>query len=123
MLILESGQHGAELNRRSRQYGEEKALIAEEVKRRNLKNIKLLPLQPAESLAEMYSAADILPLNQRAGIEDAVIPYKLLTYMAAGRAVIASVNEISEPARHVQGARCGLIVPAESPDALVRAGC
>jgi colanic acid biosynthesis glycosyl transferase WcaI len=101
--------------------GEERAFIAEEVSRRNLENIKLLPLQPAESLAEMYSAADVLLLNQKAALQDAVIPSKLLTYMAAGRAVIAAINERSEAARQVRDARCGLIVPAENPDALVKA--
>jgi colanic acid biosynthesis glycosyl transferase WcaI len=100
--------------------GEERALIAEEIRRRNIENIRLLPLQPAESLAEMYSAADVLLLNQKAAVQDAVIPSKLLTYMAAGRAVIAAVNERSEAARQVRVARCGLIAPAESPDALVR---
>jgi hypothetical protein len=33
----------------------------------------------------MYTAADVLLLNQIAAMEDAVIPCKLLTYMAAGR--------------------------------------
>jgi colanic acid biosynthesis glycosyl transferase WcaI len=100
--------------------GEDRALIAEEIGRQNLENIRLLPLQPAESLAEMYSAADVLLLNQKATVQDAVIPSKLLTYMAAGRAVIAAVSERSESARLVQAARCGLIVPAEDPDAFVR---
>jgi len=100
--------------------GEERAFIAEEIGRRNIANVKLLPLQPADSLAEMYSAADVLLLNQKDGVQDAVIPSKLLTYMAAGRAVIAAVNERSEAARQVRAARCGLIAPAESPDALLR---
>ena len=40
----------------------------------------------------MYADADVLLLNQKASVKDAVIPSKLLTYMSAGRPVIASVD-------------------------------
>ncbi len=102
-------------------HGEERAAIEKEIKRRMLKNIKMLPLQPVEKLAEMYSAADVLLLNQRIAIEDSVIPSKLLTYMAAGRAVLAAVSDKSEAARQIRNAQCGLQVPAENPRALLQA--
>jgi colanic acid biosynthesis glycosyl transferase WcaI len=101
--------------------GEERSMIEEAINKRKLKNIRLLPLQPTEALAEMYAAADVLLLNQRASIADSVIPSKLLTYMAAGRSVLAAVNETSETARYVEYAQCGLIVHPESPNALVEA--
>jgi colanic acid biosynthesis glycosyl transferase WcaI len=101
--------------------GEERSAIEEAINQRQLKNIRLLPLQPADSLAEMYSAADVLVLNQRAAVVDAVIPSKLLTYMAAGRAVLAAVNDKSETARYIERAQCGLIVRPEDPGALAEA--
>jgi colanic acid biosynthesis glycosyl transferase WcaI len=101
--------------------GEERAAIEEEILRRKLRNISLLPLQPAEGIAEMYSAADVLLLNQKAAVEDSVIPSKLLTYMAAGRTVLAAVSERSEAAGQIRDAQCGLLVPAEDPKALVEA--
>jgi len=101
--------------------GEERPLIEKTIGQRNLKSIRLLPLQPAEGLAEMYSSADVLVLNQKAAVVDSVIPSKLLTYMAAGRAVLAAVSENSETARCVERAKCGVIVPAEDPKALVEA--
>jgi colanic acid biosynthesis glycosyl transferase WcaI len=67
----------------------------------------------------MYSAADVLLLNQRAAVVDSVIPSKLLTYMAAGRTVLAAVSDESETARYVQRAQCGRIVHPEDPKALV----
>ncbi len=103
--------------------GEERSAIEKEVEWRKLKNIKLLPLQPVEALAEMYSAADVLLLNQKATIEDAVIPSKLLTYMAAGRMVLAAASERSEAARQIGNAQCGLRISAEDPKALVEAVC
>jgi colanic acid biosynthesis glycosyl transferase WcaI len=101
--------------------GEERSLIEDAIGQRKLKNMRLLPLQPAEGLAEMYSAADVLLLNQKAAVVDSVIPSKLLTYMAAGRIVLAAASAKSETARYVERARCGLIVAPEDPKALVEA--
>jgi len=99
--------------------GEERALLEGEIARRKLRNIRLLPLQPAESLAEMYSSADVLLLNQKASVRDAVIPSKLLTYMAAGRPVLAAANERSEAAEQILRSECGIVVSPENPAALV----
>jgi colanic acid biosynthesis glycosyl transferase WcaI len=101
--------------------GEERSLIEEAIDQRGLKNLRLLPLQPAVGLAEMYSSADVLLLNQKAAVVDSVIPSKLLTYMAAGRTVLAAVSVKSETARYVERALCGLIVAPEDPQALLEA--
>ena len=103
--------------------GEERAVLEQEIQRHGLANIRLLPLQPVETLSQMYAAADALLVNQRKAVEDAVIPSKLLTYMAAGRAVVATVSERSETARQVRRANCGVVAPAEDPRALVEAVC
>ena len=68
--------------------GEERLLI--ENAGRNLPNLRLLPLQPAATLCQMYAAADVLLLNQKTAVKDAVIPSKLLTYMAAGKPVLCA---------------------------------
>jgi colanic acid biosynthesis glycosyl transferase WcaI len=81
-------------------------------------NVSLLPLQPVASMPQMYAAADVLLLNQIAAMEDAVIPCKLLTYMAAGRPIVAAVSGNSEAARVIRHANCGVIVEAEDPEAL-----
>ena len=99
--------------------GEERQLIENERQSRALANLKLLPLQPVELLQQVYSAADVLVLNQKASVKEAVIPSKLLTYMAAGRPVLAAVSEESEAARHIRASRCGFIVQPENPKALV----
>jgi len=99
--------------------GEERTLIGEAIRQSGLSNICLLPLQPASTLAEMYSAANALFIHQKAAVVDAVIPSKLLTYMAAGRPILAAVSNKSETARYVESANCGLIIHPESPEALV----
>jgi colanic acid biosynthesis glycosyl transferase WcaI len=100
--------------------GEERNLIDEAIRQRGLTNIRLLPLQPASLLAEMYSAANALFIHQKAAVVDSVIPSKLLTYMAAGRPILAAVSDKSETARYVESANCGLILHPESPEALVK---
>ncbi len=101
--------------------GEELTAIEQAITQRKLQNIRMLPLQPVEMMAEMYSAADVLLLHQKAAVVDSVIPSKLLTYMAAGRPVLAAASQFSETARTVERAECGVIIQPEDPSALVQA--
>jgi colanic acid biosynthesis glycosyl transferase WcaI len=83
-------------------------------------SVQLLPFQPEGNLAEMFAAADVLLLNQRASVKDTVIPSKLLTYMAAGRPVLAAVNRASQGAHILREADGGLLVSPDDPVALVQ---
>lgn len=98
--------------------GEERQLV--ENAARDLPNLLVLPLQPAPTLAQVYAAADVLLLNQKAAVKDAVIPSKLLTYMASGKPVLCAVHDESEAARLVQQAQCGQIVQPEDPASLAQ---
>jgi len=100
--------------------GEERSLIDEAIRQRGLTNIRMLPLQPASMLAEMYSAANVLFIHQKAAVVDSVIPSKLLTYMAAGRPILAAVSDKSETARYIESANCGIVINPESPEAMVK---
>jgi len=101
--------------------GEEQRFLGSEIDRRKLRNVRMLPLQPREMLGKMYASADILLLNQTAAMKDAVIPSKLLTYMASGRCILAAANHSSQAAQIIRDSACGEVVPAEDPHALVRA--
>jgi glycosyltransferase involved in cell wall biosynthesis len=67
----------------------------------------------------MYAAADVLLLNQVGTVKDTVVPSKLLTYMAAGRPVLAAVNGSSQGAEILRHANGGIVVAPDDPDALV----
>jgi colanic acid biosynthesis glycosyl transferase WcaI len=84
-------------------------------------SIRILPFQPADRLAAMFAAADVLLLNQVASVKDTVIPSKLLTYMAAGRPVLAAVNFTSQGAEILQEADGGPLVSPDDPMALAAA--
>jgi colanic acid biosynthesis glycosyl transferase WcaI len=84
-------------------------------------HVCLLPLQPESEMSAMFSAADVLLLNQVSKVKDTVIPSKLLTYMAAGRAVLAAVNPASQGALLLGESQGGVIVTPENPAALAAA--
>jgi glycosyltransferase involved in cell wall biosynthesis len=81
--------------------------------------LRFLPLQ--DDLPATLAAANILVLSQRAQVTDSAAPSKLLSYMAAGKPVVATVNESSEAGHLIKQAGCGIVVPPERPDRLAEA--
>ena len=77
-----------------------------------LRNIVFLPFQPRDRLSLVQACSDVAVVSLRPGHGHLSVPSKVLGYMAAGRAVIASVDENSETARLVERAGCGVVVPA-----------
>ena len=80
--------------------------------------MRFLPFLPRPQLADLLAASDLALLTQRRQVIESVIPSKLITYMAAGLPVVASVHAVSEAARLIRKAGCGLVVQPETPDAL-----
>lgn len=80
--------------------------------------VRFAPFQPEEQLPHLLAAADVLLLNQLRTVKDTVIPSKLLTYMAAGRPVLAAVNAGSQAAEILRDAGGGTVVAPEDPAAL-----
>jgi colanic acid biosynthesis glycosyl transferase WcaI len=90
----------------------------------HLPNVTLLPLQPLSRLNDLLNAADIHLLPQRAGAADLVMPSKLTGMLSSGRPIIATACPGTQVAQVVAGdglfphPPCGLVVPAEVPNAL-----
>ncbi|MGZ3240170.1 MAG: WcaI family glycosyltransferase [Burkholderiaceae bacterium] len=82
----------------------------------DLSNIRMLPLQPFERLAELLGMADIHLLPQSPEAEDLVLPSKLSGMVASGRPVIATCRANSEIAEVVS--KCGIVVAPEDGSAL-----
>jgi colanic acid biosynthesis glycosyl transferase WcaI len=102
--------------------GEDKAPLVEAVQARGLGDVvRFVPFQRDEDLAGMFAAADVLLLNQLRAVKDTVIPSKLLTYMSAGRPVLAAVNASSQGAEILREADGGRLVAPEDPAALAAA--
>ena len=102
--------------------GEDKAVLVEAVRARGLEDVvRFVPFQRDEELAGMFASADVLLLNQLRAVKDTVIPSKLLTYMSAGRPVLAAVNASSQGAEILRDADGGHLVAPEDPAALAAA--
>jgi len=101
--------------------GVAKDALEAEACRRNLRNLRFLPFQPEEVLPEVQATADVglVTLLPEAGRSS--IPSKVLGYMAAGRAVIASVAADSDTAEAIRSAECGLVVPSQDAAAMADA--
>lgn len=101
--------------------GSQKEMLVAQAQRAQLDNVHFIPLQPRAELPHMLASADIFLLNQHPDLVEAVIPSKLLTYMAAARPIVIAAHGESEAARQVQAAACGIRVAPDAPDALAQA--
>jgi len=93
--------------------------LQEHARSRGLGNLWFIPLQPDSIFREMLAAADVCLVTQRKTVGDVVFPSKVLTLLAAGRPVIASLNMSSAVARAIQEAGAGLLAKPEDPGALL----
>ncbi|MCL4543476.1 MAG: glycosyltransferase [Chloroflexi bacterium] len=80
------------------------------VRERWLPNVHLLPLQPRERIPVIQQSADLLLLPERLGAGATVLPPKLLTYLAAGRPVLALTDEGSGAALALEESHAGVVV-------------
>ena len=74
-------------------------------------NVRFLPYQPREVLSESLSAADVHFLGLARGLAGYVVPSRINGVLSAGRPVIVAADPESEPARLVETAGCGVVVP------------
>jgi colanic acid biosynthesis glycosyl transferase WcaI len=100
--------------------GPQAAKLKSEIASRGRSHIHLYPLLPTEEVPGMLAAADALLVSQRAQVVDSVLPSKTLSYMAAGRPIIAAVDQLSATAELVRTADCGIVVAPEDKQALAK---
>ncbi|MGH9213168.1 MAG: glycosyltransferase family 4 protein [Acidimicrobiales bacterium] len=86
-----------------------------------LPNLRFVDFQPKERLPEVLAAADIHVVPLKRGLARSSVPSKTYSILAAGRPLVASVDEGTEVARVVERAEAGLAVPPEDPEAFVAA--
>ncbi len=86
-----------------------------------LENLVFVDMQPRERLAEVLATGDIHLIPLRSGLARSSVPSKLYSILAAGRPVLASVDDGTEVARTIKHAGAGVAVPPEDPDAFSEA--
>jgi glycosyltransferase involved in cell wall biosynthesis len=79
-------------------------------RRLDVANVVFLPYQPRELLSESLSTADLHFVGLAKGLSGFVVPSRVYGIMAAGRPLLAGVDEDSETARLVEAHGCGVVV-------------
>ena len=87
----------------------------------SIPNVTFVDMQPAARLPEVLAAADVHVVPLKRGLARSSVPSKTYSILAAGRPLVASVDEGSEVARVVERAGAGLAVPPEDSEALTKA--
>lgn len=101
--------------------GVKKAELQEIANGKGLRNVMFLPYQPRTSFSEMLASADIglVTLNGKSSLSS--LPSKVFNLMASARPILAVAPQESELAQLISEARCGVIVPLQSPGDLAQA--
>jgi len=99
--------------------GGKKQWIAEQVKKRGLANVELMPYQPSEKLNDSLNACDASLVTIAKGIEGISFPSKLYSSLAVGKAIVSISEPWSELRRLVEHHRVGIWAENGDADALV----
>jgi len=86
-----------------------------------LANLTTVDYQPMERLGEVLASADVHVVPLRRGLGDVSVPSKTYTVLAAGRAVLAAIDDDTEVARIIASTDAGRRVPPDDVDAFCAA--
>ena len=86
-----------------------------------LDNLVFVDMQPKARLPEVLAAADLHVVPLKRGLARSSVPSKLYSILAAGRPILASVDDGTEVARTIERAGAGRSVPPDDPDAFTSA--
>src|SRR5690606_33378551 len=84
-----------------------------------IRSIQLVDPLPEDRFPAALAAADVLLVNELAGLAEMSVPSKLTSYFDAGRAVLAATSAGSTTAHEIQASGAGVRVDAEDPQALL----
>lgn len=73
-------------------------------------NLVLLPLQPIERLPEVLASADVLVALLEPDANVFSVPSKVLTYLTAGRPILAAIPAANQAAHTIRDAGAGVVV-------------
>ena len=83
----------------------------------SIKNVTLLPFQPYEDIAHVFSLGDASLVISKPGTGASSVPSKTWNIMAAARPVIASFDD-GELRTIIEQSQCGIFAPADDKEAL-----
>jgi len=86
-----------------------------------LANIKFIPTQPVDKYPQILHASDLCLVTLGKELVTPVVPGKMLSIMAAGKPVVASLPLVGDAPKIIKENNCGVAVEASRPDLLAKA--
>ncbi len=83
--------------------------------------VRFLPFRPAAEIPQVLSAADIHIITVKRGLEGVIVPSKLYPVLAAGKPVLVVSTPLTDAARIVTQAQCGVVVDPDDAAAVASA--
>lgn len=85
----------------------------------NITNIIMLPFQPYEEIANVFSLGDVGLIISKPGIGGSSVPSKTWSIMAAEKPVLASFDQESELSVLIRKVKCGVVCQAGDQESLI----
>ncbi len=99
--------------------GAEKAHVEERIYKEHISNVMLLPFQPYEDIAHVFSLGDVGLIISKPGVATNSVPSKTWSYMAAAKPILASFDEDSDLCMLINRIGCGFVL-AESKELFIK---
>jgi colanic acid biosynthesis glycosyl transferase WcaI len=101
--------------------GTARASLSARAQEMQLDNVRFLPYRPLEAMPQVWATAGVGLVSLRAGAGCGALPSKSFAILAAGRPLLAAIDEASDLVRLVDRARAGVCLPPGSPSHLATA--
>jgi len=95
-----------------------KPRILKRAKEMDLKNVIFSPMQPRQTYPQVLHASDVSLSTLYSFIRTPVVPSKILSIMASGKPVIASMDLSGDAPKIINDAKCGFALAPEDPEGL-----
>lgn len=100
--------------------GVQKNKLLSEINNKSLKNLKWLPMVPKEDYPSVLHSSDISLVTLIEDVKTPTVPSKIISIMAAGVPVIASINLNGDAAKLIEESRAGYVISAGNADEMVK---
>ena len=94
--------------------GAQKDRLEKKAEKQNLENVMFIPMQEREKYPFVLQASDISLVTLKSDVKTPVVPSKILSIMASGRALVAALPLDGDAPRLINDAECGIVVEAEN---------
>lgn len=98
--------------------GADKIRVQKRIADEKISNVIMLPFQPYEDIAHVFSLGDAGLIISKPGIGDNSVPSKMWNILAAGKPVLASFDSNSKLAQLINEIQCGVVVNSGDFNAL-----